>query len=132
MFVYEDKLLKENFLNNEKMFYLFFIIVNGISFFFFYLSKGLWNLKEWTRYFILGSSFISLIYNIYNICTLFYFIIFTEIKDKNAQTSLLLLNFIYALIYIGLLKYFTLPRVQAFFNKKENLENVDKFYILKK
>lgn len=135
MFVYEDQLLKENFVNTEALFYLLFVAVNGISFFFFYLSKGLWKLKEWTRFFILGSSFLSLLYVIYNITTLTYFIIFKEVKNEDENLYLLVFNFLSSLTYISLLKYFTLSRIELLFNKEEEEKNEitsDNFYTLKK
>lgn len=124
MYLNEEELLKENFQNNEVAFYLLFIVTNGLSIFFFFLAKGLWKLKEWARYFILGSSFFSSIYVIYHIVILSYIIVSNNFTDVDESIKLLFINILYFIIYISLLKYFSLSSVQSVFSK--NIEPPEK------
>lgn len=114
IFLNEENLLKKDFLNNEIIFYLLFISVNGLVFFFFFLARGLWLLEGWTRYFMLGSSFISLIYTIYHILI---YIIIKDFKVTNEGLLALLINSIYIFIYLLILKYFKSPQIEKIFHK---------------
>ena len=123
MYLNEEEILKENFKDNEMLFYFLFIVTNGISIFFLFLARALWKLKEWARYFILGSSFLSALYVIYHICISCYLMVINHYSLTETQIKLLALNFLYLIIYMGLLKYFSLPRIESQFKKKKYINS---------
>lgn len=129
MYLNESDLIKNNFDNNSQSFYFLFSTVSGISIFFCLLSKGLWNLKEWSRYFILGSSFISSLSVTYYIVVLSYYIIDKNFINIDKQLEMLLLNIVYLIIYLLLIKYFLRPDVEIQFKNKKDL-NQDKFFVI--
>lgn len=114
LYLNEKNLLKSDFLDNEVNFYLLFISVNGLFFFFFFLAKGLWQLQGWTRYFMLGSSFISLIYTVYNIII---YILMRKLKMNSEGLEFIFLNNIYIFIYLFILNYFNYYKIEEKFNK---------------
>lgn len=129
MYLNENELIKNNFENNSHSFYFLFAIVSGISIFFCLLAKGLWNLKEWSRYFILGSSFISVLSVTYYIVVISYYIIDKNFINTDKQLEMLLLNIVYLIIYLLLIKYFLRPDVEIQFKKKKDV-NQDKFFVI--
>ena len=115
MYLNEENLLKENFKDESFVFYAYFIAVIGLGLFFLYLGKSLLKCKKWSWFFLLGSFFISLIGVMYRLL-LILIIIFTEVTEITSETlNMMIINFIYASIYIYLMKYFLDEKIKKLF-----------------
>ena len=95
----------------------------GLTSFFYYLGLSLLKFKNWSRYFILGSSFVSIISVLYKVIMLFL-VLFSENNFDIKMIEYLSINCVYLLIYVIVIKYFLLLKIEMLFdNKLSKLSN---------
>ena len=123
MLINREKLLKENFENNYFLFIVLLMTNIGLTSFFYYLGLSLLKFKNWSRYFILGSSFVSIISVLYKVIMLFL-VLFSENNFDIKMIEYLSINCVYLLIYVIVIKYFLLLKIEMLFdNKLSKLSN---------
>lgn len=113
MYLNENELLEKNFKNEEFLFYVYFLSNIGLGVFFFFLGKNLLNYKKWTWFFLMGSNFVSLITIFYRLIITLLVISYSEITEDVLNG--VILNFIFALVYIYLIIYFLEEKIKNLF-----------------